>query len=94
MSRKTGWRKLPIGAVVLEPGSSVQYKTGSWRTLRPVYDKSKCNKCGLCWVYCPEGSIVPMEDGFFKVDLDYCKGCGICAKECPVKAIVMIEEKE
>ncbi len=94
MSKKTSWEKLPVGAVVLELGSSVRHETGSWRTLRPVYDRSKCNKCDLCWVYCPDGSIVPTEDGFFEVDLEHCKGCGICAKECPVKAIVMVKEKE
>ena len=27
--------------------------TGGWRTERPVLDKSKCNYCGLCAIYCP-----------------------------------------
>jgi len=36
MSKKTSWEKLPVGAVVLELGSSVRHKTGSWRTIRPV----------------------------------------------------------
>lgn len=92
MSKKSSWEKLPIGAVILTPGSSVQYKTGGWRTFRPVYDRAKCNKCGLCWVYCPDAAISIKEDGFCEFDLDYCKGCGICAKECPTKAIAMVEE--
>ena len=78
----------PLGAVILEPGSSVKHKTGSWRTKRPVHDESKCNRCGLCWVYCPESAVNPDD---FSVDLNYCKGCGICANECPVKAIEMVE---
>lgn len=92
MSRKSAVKKLPIGAVVLTPGSSVQCKTGGWRMFRPVYDQAKCSKCGLCWVYCPDMAILIKEDGFCDFDLDYCKGCGICAKECPTKAIVMVEE--
>ena len=27
--------------------------TGGWRTERPVLDKSLCNYCGLCSLYCP-----------------------------------------
>lgn len=94
MSKKTNWRKLPIGAVILEPGSSVQNKTGSWRTFRPIYNMEHCNKCGLCWTFCPDGAISIREDGYMEFNFDYCKGCGICAKECPMKAIMMAEEME
>ena len=27
--------------------------TGGWRTERPVLDKSLCNYCGICAMYCP-----------------------------------------
>jgi pyruvate ferredoxin oxidoreductase delta subunit len=63
-------------------------KTGSWRVFRPVVDREKCNACGLCALYCPEGVI----DTDLNVDLEYCKGCGICANECPKKAITMVRE--
>lgn len=87
-------KDIEIGAIVTEPGSARAYKTGDWRSRRPIVDLEKCNKCGLCYVYCPEGCIKPTEEGYFEPDLFYCKGCGICSVECPKKAITMIEEKE
>ena len=88
------WRDLEIGAMVTEPGSSCQYNTGSWRSQRPILNKEQCIKCGLCFLFCPEGCIQPDDEGYFVADLFYCKGCGICASECPRKAITMVEEKE
>ncbi|MGB9713466.1 MAG: 4Fe-4S binding protein [Candidatus Bathyarchaeales archaeon] len=69
-------------------------KTGFWRTFRPEIDYSKCTKCTLCWVYCPDAAIERQQDDSPKIDYDYCKGCGICANECPVKAIIMKREEE
>lgn len=69
-------------------------KTGSWRTFRPEVDYSKCTRCTLCWIYCPDAAIARQKDDSPKIDYDYCKGCGICANECPAKAIVMKREEE
>jgi len=80
-----------VGAIIDEPGSSVRYKTGSWRVQRPVINSEKCTKCFICAKYCPDGAINPTKDGPV-VDYDYCKGCGICANECPMKAIEMVPE--
>ena len=91
MALKT-WKELPIGWVVFEPGSASEYHTGSWRSQRPVWDDAKCIKCGICYVFCPEGCVQQGEDGFFKADMNYCKGCGICAHECWPRAIKMVEE--
>ena len=90
---KPGWKSLPIGAVVVEPGSSVKYKTGDWRAFRPVVDKTKCVNCLLCWIYCPDSSIIRREK-WVDVNYEHCKGCGICAHECPTKAIEMVEEQK
>jgi 2-oxoacid:acceptor oxidoreductase delta subunit (pyruvate/2-ketoisovalerate family) len=68
--------------------------TGDWRTFRPVIDKEKCNKCYICWMYCPEAVIDVDEEGFPVIDYDYCKGCLICVTECPKQAIAQIREKE
>lgn len=92
MTHKAGWRELPIGGHLYETGSSLKYKTGSWRTFRPILDRTKCTRCLLCWIYCPEPSIKRIEDNV-EIDYDFCKGCGICAAECPVKAIQMVEER-
>jgi pyruvate ferredoxin oxidoreductase delta subunit len=87
------WQELEIGAAVSETGSSREYKTGTWRSLRPVVNKTQCIRCGVCWLYCPDASIVRSEEGHFEADLDYCKGCGICARECPVGCISMVGEE-
>lgn len=87
-------KDLNLGCVVTEPGNARQYKTGSWKSKRPVTDREKCNKCGLCYIYCPEGCIRVNNEGYFLSNYEYCKGCGICAHECPQEAITMIEEEE
>jgi len=88
------WQELEIGLIMTGPGSSMQYKTGDWKSQRPVLDKSKCNNCGLCYIFCPEGCIEPKPGDYYEADLSYCKGCGICDVECPKKAITMVEEGE
>lgn len=87
------WQDLELGTAITEPGSSRFYKTGDWRSFRPVVDKTKCIKCGLCYIFCPDAAIYEDEEGFFVANLDYCKGCGICAKECYVNCIKMVEEE-
>ena len=88
------WKDLNIGSIVTEPGNASQYKTGDWRSQRPVFDFKKCIKCGVCYLFCPEGCIRPNKEGYFEADLYYCKGCGICPRECWTQAISMVEEEE
>ncbi len=87
------WKDLEVGNIVIEPGSARQYRTGDWRSERPIVDKNKCVKCGLCFIFCPEGCIEQDAEGYFTANLFYCKGCGICARECWPKAITMVEEE-
>ncbi len=79
------WREANIGGIVLEAGSSAEYKTGSWRTERPVHDAQRCTHCLICWIHCPDSAIVVENGRWVAFDYDYCKGCGICAAVCPVK---------
>ena len=88
------WRDMEVGNILTEAGSASLRRTGDWRSERPITDKERCNKCGLCWLYCPDGAIKLQEDGYYESALYYCKGCGICAKVCPTGAITMIEEEE
>jgi pyruvate ferredoxin oxidoreductase delta subunit len=86
--------KITVGAVNCEPGSSKNYETGSWRTLRPKIDFEKCNKkCYLCYEFCPDSSVEKTEDGP-KILYKFCKGCGICAYECPKDAIELVPEEK
>lgn len=87
------WKELPPIPISLPIKGSIG-TTGDWRTFKPVVDRETCTKCGICWMYCPEGTIIRNEEGEFEVDYVYCKGCGICAKECPTKSIEMIRESE
>ncbi len=87
------WKDMTIGCIMTEPGSASEYKTGDWRSDRPILDKEKCIKCGICALYCPEGCINTDKYGYPEANLYYCKGCGICARECWVNAIKMEEEK-
>ena len=87
-----GWRELETGVVILEPGNSIAYKSGTWRAFRPIIDMGKCTHCMICWVYCPDSCIMVKDSKLVGIDYEYCKGCGICARECPKKAITMIEE--
>lgn len=86
------WQEAKFGNILAYAGGAKDYKTGDWRTEKPVVDKSKCIKCGQCWLLCPDACIVENEDGTFEANLFYCKGCGICAQICPKDAITMVEE--
>lgn len=91
MRKLKNWKELPVGCVSFEPGNAVEYKTGGWRTFKPVWDKNKCIQCLGCWIMCPDSSI-KVEDGkVVGIDYDHCKGCGICAAACPekIKAVTM-----
>jgi pyruvate ferredoxin oxidoreductase delta subunit len=88
---KTNSKFLPM-PIITKPATTLQNKTGSWRSFKPVLNKDKCTGCLTCWVLCPDSSIkkVKLDKGFkVAINYDYCKGCGICATECPVNAISM-----
>lgn len=77
--------KIRLGGVC-EAGGSKQLETGKWRAFRPVVKADECNRCRICFNFCPEGCI-QITDKSAEINLFYCKGCMICAQECPRKAI-------
>ena len=91
---KPGWKELEKGGKIIKAGNSEEFKTGDWRTFRPVKDESKCIHCLVCWIHCPDSSIRTSNGRMDGFDIDHCKGCGICAEVCPVKCIEMKNEKE
>lgn len=94
--KKPGWKELPEGDLIIGGGTACQFKTGDWKSKRPVLLSEKCIHCLSCWVYCPDSAVITKDGKMVGFDLEHCKGCGICYHECPVKgkAIMMVPEKE
>ncbi|MGQ9732240.1 MAG: 4Fe-4S binding protein [Candidatus Zipacnadales bacterium] len=90
------WHELARGGIIPQPATSLEYKTGGWRTFRPVRDSEACIDCLFCWVYCPDDAIICQEQSVKHqpIDLEHCKGCGVCAAVCPKNCIAMIRETE
>ncbi len=95
------WRELPFEeARISAPdihavATSVLVKTGQWRTMRPVIEYERCNRCWwVCSTFCPESAIEVTAEGQPRIDYDHCKGCLVCVVQCPPHAIVAIPERE
>ncbi len=95
--RSPSWKEIPIGGINPEAGNAAKYNTGTWRTFKPLWSKEKCIQCKMCWINCPDSSILLDKDGNVAgIDYEHCKGCGICAAVCPPKAsaIKMVKEEK
>ena len=93
--KKPNWKELPMGGLIIKAGNAQEYKTGEWRTFKPVWVEEKCIHCLQCWIMCPDSSVLVKDGKMTGFDLDHCKGCGICVNTCPVKpekAIKMVKE--
>ena len=94
------WQAVPYlgkshfaGPTIRHRGSAALRATGNWRVERPEIDLTKCKRCFLCYLYCPEAAMRLDAENFPHVDYDHCKGCMICYEECPTDAITRrIEE--
>jgi len=91
-----------MNKATLKPNTSLNNKTGSWRTYKAVFKREKCIACDTCRKNCPEGICYPNPKNkknkagkiYYVTDLKYCKGCGICAEMCPADAIDMVLEEK
>lgn len=89
------WKEISPGGVITDAGCANEYRTGDWRSERPVWIVEKCTQCLLCYPVCPDTSILIDKEGK-RTDFDYehCKGCGVCAQVCPFDAIKMSVEED
>ena len=90
INSNTPWEDLTLGGNIYEAGNAKKFKTGDWRSQKPIWITDKCTQCGLCFPVCPDDAI-PVNKEQKREDFDYnaCKGCGVCAQVCPFKAISM-----
>ncbi len=79
---------------ICKGGTSREYITGGWRSMRPVWDSEKCTNCLMCWIVCPDSSIMVKDAEMTGIDYDHCKGCGVCVHECRFDALEYIREDE
>lgn len=93
------WIDLPReGADISAPAihaalTSVQVRTGLWRSMRPVIDYDRCRRCWwVCSTFCPDNAIA-VQEGRPVIDYDHCKGCMICVAQCPPHAIAAVPER-
>lgn len=93
INKNTPWQELTEGGNIYQAGNAMEFKTGDWRSIRPIFLSNQCKQCGLCFPVCPDNAI-PVNKDLKREDFnyDYCKGCGVCAKTCPFGAIEMKEE--
>ena len=93
INKETPWQDLTPGGTIYDAGNAKEFKTGDWRSMKPVFHSELCKQCGLCFPVCPDDAIPVNKDlKREEFDFDFCKGCGVCAKVCPFKAIEMKEE--
>lgn len=83
MSKLETWREMPLGGIIFQGGSSAGYRTGGWRTYKPIHAPERCIHCLRCWILCPDSAILVEDEKMVGFDYDHCKGCGLCARECP-----------
>lgn len=88
------WEDISEGGNIYAEGNAKHFRTGDWRTKRPVWIEGKCKQCLLCFPVCPDSSIPLEGDKRVDFDFEHCKGCGVCAKVCPFDAIDMVTEEE
>jgi len=75
------------------PGTSIQVRTGLWRSHRPLIDLERCKRCWwVCSTFCPDSCIEVSQDGVPGIDYDHCKGCLVCVERCPPHAIAALPE--
>ena len=94
--RLMDWQELAKGCLIQEAATSLNFKTGDWRSMRPVWSEDKCIQCLFCWVYCPDSAILVEDEKVVGIDYEHCKGCEICHVECPTKPekAITMEKKE
>lgn len=88
------WKEITPAGNIYETGNAKTFKTGDWRSKKPIWKEDKCTQCALCPPVCPDSSIPTNNEGKREdFDYDHCKGCGVCVEVCPFDAIDFVDEE-
>lgn len=86
------WKETTPGGIIYDSGNAEDFKTGDWRSMKPIWHEEKCKQCMLCFPVCPDSSILVKDGKLAGVDYDHCKGCGVCVEACPFDVFDFVEE--
>lgn len=53
----TPMEKMTPGGDIYTAGNAREFKTGDWRSVKPIFLSEKCKQCGLCFPVCPDDAI-------------------------------------
>lgn len=83
INSKTPMDELTPGGDIYTAGNAREFKTGDWRSQKPIYLSENVNNADYASV-CPDDAIpVGKDQKRTDFNYDYCKGCGVCSKVCP-----------
>ena len=54
----TPMEKMTPGGDIYTAGNAREFKTGDWRSIKPIFISEKCKQCGLCFPVCPDDAIL------------------------------------
>jgi pyruvate formate lyase activating enzyme len=52
--------------------------------------ETTCIHCGTCLLACPQGCLLPGENGTIQINRTECDGCGECVRACPTGAMELL----
>ena len=87
LNPNTPMEDLTIGGNIYTAGNAKEFKTGDWRSSKPVFIPELCKQCGLCFPVCPEDAI-PVNKDLKKDSCFFTNSIISCFLEsCAIKAI-------
>ena len=57
INKDSTYEELTPGGIICDAGNSLNFKTGDWRSIKPIFLSDKCKQCGLCFPVCPDNAI-------------------------------------
>ena len=66
INKDSTWEELTPGGTIYEAGYAREFKTGDWRSQKPIWHSELCKQCGLCFPVCPDDAIPVNKDGNYE----------------------------